>query len=244
MTALFWLLAAALAGAGTALLIWPLVRAAPPTRPDRRTATLDVHRERLAALEADAEADSNEEVLPGGRVETVGREARSDAARALLRDLEADESTGDDHPGPARPPPRRVAAGVLGIAFPLLGAGLYVLLGEPRALAPPDGRPAAPAADAIAAEIERLIADAETIARANGNRLDGEPTRLIERALALGPNHRKALWLGAVVALHEDRAPEARDRLERLRTLGPLDEQETRLFDRLMARARTRLAEP
>ena len=243
MTTLFCLLAAALAGGGLTLLVRPLVRAAPPSHPDRRAVALAVHRERLAEIEAEAEAaaDPRGPAREGGD-DTGRREARVDAARALLQDLEADAPPGGSGPLPdqAGPPPHRAAAVVLGVAFPLLAAGLYAWLGEPRALAPAAVRPPPLTADATGAEVERLIAQAEAIARANGNRLDGEPIRLLERALALRPDHRKALWLGAVAALHEDRPADARERLERVRALGPLDEGETRIFDRLMAQARAR----
>lgn len=246
MTVLFWLLAAVLAAAGLALLLPPLVRAAPPPRPERRAAALAAYRERLEEIESEAGAEG--ETPRGGRDETAGggepARERSDAARALLRDLESDDPTGGKRRSPERARPRPAAAVVLGIAFPALAAGLYTWLGEPRALAPPAGRTEAQAADAADAEIERLVAEAEAIARARGNRLEGEPARLLERALALAPRHRKALWLAAVAALHEDRAGDARDRLERVRALAPLDEEEARIFERLMAQAKARALEP
>lgn len=249
MTALFWLLAAGLAAAGLALLLPPLVRAAPPPRPERRDAALAAYRERLEEIES--EAGSEGEAPGGGRDEAAGggepARERNDAARALLRDLEPDDPAGGKRRSPERTRPRPAAAVVLGIAFPALAAGLYTWLGEPRALAPPAGRSAAPTVDTVdaaAAEAERLVAEAEAIARASGNRLEGEPARLLERALALAPRHRKALWLAAIAALHEDRAGDARDRLERVRALGSLDESEARIFERLMAQAKARAAEP
>ena len=247
MTALFWLLAAGLAAAGLALLLPPLVRAAPPPRPERRDAALAAYRERLEEIES--EAGSEGEAPGGGRDEATGggepARERNDAARALLRDLEPDDLAGGKRRSPERTRPRPAAAVVLGIAFPALAAGLYTWLGEPRALAPPAGRSAAPTVDTVdAAEAERLVAEAEALARTSGNRLEGEPARLLERALALAPRHRKALWLAAIAALHEDRAGDARDRLERVRALGSLDESEARIFERLMAQAKARAAEP
>ena len=237
MTALFWALAAGLAAAGLGFLAWPLLRGAPPARPGRRDATLEAHRARLA------EIDSGNEVPPDDPA--TSREAQDDVARSLLRDLDP----GVDHPPAALPrprggagasPPRRAAAIVLGAAFPLAAVGLYVLLGEPRGLDPPAAR----TAGAAGAAAGRLLAEAEALARANGNRLEGAPARLVERALVLAPNHREALWLAAIAALHEDRAGDARVRLERLRGLGPMDETESRMFDQLMTEATARLRGP
>lgn len=234
MTALFWALAAGLAAAGLGFLAWPLLRGAPPARPGRRDATLEAHRARLAELESGEEGPPDDPA--------TSREAHDDVARSLLRDL----GPGDGHPPAALLPrggagassPRRAAAIVLGVAFPLAAVGLYVLLGEPRGLDPP----AAHTAEAAGAAAGRLLAEAEALARANGNRLEGDPARLVEQALVLAPNHRKALWFAAIAALHEDRADDARVRLERLRGLGPMDETESRMFDQLMTEATARLS--
>ena len=231
MTALFWVLAAGLAAAGAAFLAGPLLRRSPPARPDRRGAALAAHRARLAEIEAGEEA-------PAGDPRT-NRAAHDDAARALLRDLDAADRPAGAPLDPASTRPRRGAAVVLGVAFPLLAAGLYALLGEPRGLDPLAVRSAAPPgpAEAVGEEVARLLAEAEALARAGGNRLEGEPARLIERALALAPGHRKALWFAAVAALHEGRAEDARVRLERLRELGSFGEEEARMFDELMNEA-------
>ena len=232
MTALFWILAAGLAAAGIGFLAWPLLRAAPAARLDRRAATLAAHRARLAEIEAGGEGTDEDPA--------TDRDARDDVARSLLRDLDPGDPPASDPPDPAQSSPRRMAAAILGIGLALLAAGLYALLGEPRALAPPP----TPSAEAIGAEAGRLLAQAEALGRANGNRLDGEPARLIERALAIAPDYRKALWFAAVAALHEDRAADARDRLERLKALGPLDETEKEMYDQLMREARARLPDP
>ena len=226
---MFWVLAAGLAAVGIGLLAWPLLKAAPPARLDRRAAALAAHRARLAELEVGENGAAGDP--------DASRDARDDVARALLRDLDPDNRTAADLPEPTRSRPRRAAAIVLGIAFPLLAAGLYALLGEPRALAPPTSLPA----EEVRAAVSRLLAEAEALGRVNGNRLEGEPARLIERALGLDPDHRKALWFAAVAALHEDRATDARDRLERLNVIGPLDETETRMYEQLMREARARL---
>ena len=229
MTALFWALAAGLAAAGAGFLAWPLLRRAHPVRPDRRGAALAAHRARLAEIEAGEEDPSG--------APPPGRAAHDDAARSLLRDLDTATLPAGVRPDPAAARPRRGPALFLGLAFPLLAAGIYALLGEPRGLDPLAARKAAPPREAVGEEVVRLLAEAEAVARANRNRLEGEPARLIERALALAPDHRKALWFAAIAALHEDRAEEARIRLERLRGLGPLGETETRMFEQLMNEA-------
>lgn len=233
MTALFWTLATALIAAGVGFLAWPLVRGAPPGRPDRRDASLAAHRARLAEIEAD---DRD----PLADREAGIEEAEIDVARSLLRDLAGDTPAVDEPNGRAGHRPRRGAAIALGVALPLLAVGIYALLGEPRGLAPRAVRDA----EAISQAVGRLLAEAEALAREDGNRLEGEPARLIERALALAPDHRKALWFGAIAALHEERAEDARARLEHLRSLGPLEGEEARMYDQLMNEATARLRDP
>ena len=233
MTALFWTLAAALIAAGVGFLAWPLVRGAPPERPDRRAASLAAHRARLAELEAD---DRD----PRAIRETGIEEAQADIARSLLRDLAGDAPPVGVPAGEAGLRPRRGAAIALGVALPLLAVGIYALLGEPRGLAPPAVRDA----EAIGLAVGRLLTEAEALAREGGNRLEGAPARLIERALALAPDHRKALWFAAIAALHEERPEDARARLDRLRSLGPLEGEEARMYDQLMNEATARLRNP
>ena len=237
MTALFWVLAAGLAAIGIGFLAWPLLRAAPPTRLDRRAATLAAHRARLAEIDAGDEG-SAEDAATGG-------EARDDVARSLLRDLDSEDrpaaGSSGDSTGPASALPRRGAAIALGIAVPLLAAGIYALLGEQRGLDSSAARNAGQRADSLGRVVAQLLAEAEALARANGDRLEGEPARLVEQALVIAPDHRKALWFAAIAALHEDRAEDARARLDRLRELGPLEGEEARMFDRLMKEAAARL---
>ena len=232
MTALFWILAAALLAAGVGFLAWPLVRAAPPQRLGRRAATLAAHRARLAEIEAD---DRD----PGADREAGIEEAQADVARSLLRDLAGGDPPAGNSAGGAIARPRRGAAIALGVAFPLLAVGIYALLGEPRGLAPPAARDAEAIGQAVG-----LLTEAEALARENGNRLEGEPARLIEHALALSPDHRKTLWFAAIAALHEKRPGDARARLDRLRGLGLLEGEEARMFDQLMNEATARLRDP
>ena len=235
MTVLFWILAGLLAVAGIGVLVRPLVRSTPSDRLERRAATLAAHRARLAEIEGgEAGAEPADPEL--------AREAREDVARSLLRDLDGDAQ---DDPQPVearRMRPRRRAAILLGVSLPALAAAIYAWIGEPTAVHLPGGQSTPRTAAALGAEVGRLLQKAETIARANGNRLDGEPARLVEQALVLAPEHRKALWFSAIAALHEERAEDARRRLVRLGSLGPMDEEEREMYDRLMAEAAARLS--
>ena len=57
-------------------------------------------------------------------------------------------------------------------------------------------------ADALMPNNASLLADyADTLAMAQGRRLEGAPAALIQRALAIDPKHKKALALAATVAL-------------------------------------------
>lgn len=57
-------------------------------------------------------------------------------------------------------------------------------------------------ADALIPNNASLLADyADTLAMAQGRRLEGAPAALIQRALAIDPKHKKALALAATVAL-------------------------------------------
>jgi cytochrome c-type biogenesis protein CcmH/NrfG len=84
----------------------------------------------------------------------------------------------------------RPTALALAVAAPLLAAALYAVLGRPAAWDPP----------AIDRHLEagRLLDQAVRAAAGQGQRLDGEPARLIQQALALDPTHAQALaWAGA-----------------------------------------------
>ena len=62
-----------------------------------------------------------------------------------------------------------------------------------------------------------LLADyADALAMANGQSLEGEPTRAIEKALAINPDHRKALALAGTAAYERGDFPGAVKRWERL----------------------------
>jgi cytochrome c-type biogenesis protein CcmH len=82
-----------------------------------------------------------------------------------------------------------------------------------------------------------LVAQAEVLAGLAGNRLDGEPIRLVHRALAVDPNLPRALWLASVWALRSGQPQAAAAFLERIRAQGGLPPDEARQLDQAIARA-------
>lgn len=130
---------------------------------------------------------------------------------------------------PSALPPARRTAIVLALVLPASAVGLYMLLGQPAAVATQAAPSTAQgwmalarqyvavsrfgdAALALRRVVEQvppnasLLADlADVTSMAQGKRLAGEPARLVQQALDLDPRHVKALSLAGSVAF------EARD---------------------------------
>ena len=68
---------------------------------------------------------------------------------------------------------------------------------------------------------EALTGEAEALALDDESELDGRAARLIEQALALAPDSRKALFFGATVAARRGELPLARARFAKLLGLNP-----------------------
>ena len=69
-----------------------------------------------------------------------------------------------------------------------------------------------------------LLADyADTLAMAQGRRLQGEPERLVQRALAIDPDHLKALVLAGAAAMERGDAAAAVTHWSRAKALAPPD---------------------
>jgi len=66
---------------------------------------------------------------------------------------------------------------------------------------------------------------ADVIAMANGRRLEGEPARLVARALAINPQHPKALALGGTIAFEAGDYRGAREQWQRLVAQLPADSE-------------------
>jgi len=87
---------------------------------------------------------------------------------------------------------------------------------------------------------------ADVIAMVNDRRLDGEPAQLVQRALAINPQHPKALALGGTMAFDAGDYRGARDQWQRLLAQLPADSELARTVqgsieeaDRLAAAAGT-----
>jgi cytochrome c-type biogenesis protein CcmH len=187
-TLLFLLLAAGMTVLALAFVLPRLWRGAAPQAPVSRTATnADIYRMELAELEAERDA---------GRVSaTNAAAARAELERRLLAD--ADGETGSQPRGDAT----RHAAVAIAVALPVLAAGLYLVFGEPGALATDRGEAAfAGAGAALAAPGMR----AELVRHLEKNPRDGrgwvllgrldaaddrftEAAVAFERALAIAP---------------------------------------------------------
>jgi cytochrome c-type biogenesis protein CcmH len=66
---------------------------------------------------------------------------------------------------------------------------------------------------------------ADVVAMASGRRLDGEPAELVRRALALNPQHPKALALGGTIAFEAGDYRGAREQWQRLVAQLPADSE-------------------
>jgi cytochrome c-type biogenesis protein CcmH len=121
-TLLFLLLAAGMTAVALAFVLPRLWRGAPPRAPISRTAmNADIYRMELAELEAERDT---------GRLSAAeAAKARTELERRLLAD--AGGETGSQPRGDAT----RRAAVAIAVALPVLAAGLYLVFGEPGALA-------------------------------------------------------------------------------------------------------------
>lgn len=86
----------------------------------------------------------------------------------------------------------------------------------------------------------QLLADyADTLAMAQGRRLQGEPEKLIARSLKIDPNNIKALALAGSVAFDNKDYAKAVDYWERILRLAPPDSEFARSVSASVAEART-----
>jgi cytochrome c-type biogenesis protein CcmH len=81
-----------------------------------------------------------------------------------------------------------------------------------------------------------LLADyADVLAMSQGRRLAGKPAELAARALAIDPNHRKALALSATAAMETRDLDRARSLWERLRAQFPAGSDDARQVEAIIA---------
>ncbi len=85
-----------------------------------------------------------------------------------------------------------------------------------------------------------VLADlADSLAMAQGAKLSGEPARLIQQALALDPQHAKALALAGSAAFEAGAFAQARTHWERLLPLVPADSETAQALRGSIAQARS-----
>jgi cytochrome c-type biogenesis protein CcmH len=91
----------------------------------------------------------------------------------------------------------------------------------------------------------QLLADfADALAMARGQSLQGEPEKLVLRALEIDPNNLKALALAGTAAFHRGDFKRAADYWERMLALVPPDSEDARAIRENVAEARQRAGAP
>ncbi|HET9978631.1 MAG TPA: c-type cytochrome biogenesis protein CcmI [Burkholderiaceae bacterium] len=248
-----------------AALVWLL-----PVLLRPRTAPMTDEAGVAQALALDQQAETARDAALGRLAPERLREAQAEGERRRR------EEGGAAAPLPARADPARRTAWALALVLPLASAGLYLHLGDPRAVVPgaavpagadrhatspeqieqrvaalaerlrakPDDvdgwlmlgrsytvlgryRDAATAlerANTLAPDNAGLLADwADVLGMAQGRRLQGKPTQLIQRALDADPRHDKALALAGTVAFEGKDYAAAKGYWERLLAVVPPD---------------------
>src|SRR5690606_5672369 len=85
-------------------------------------------------------------------------------------------------------------------------------------------------------DADLLVEYANALSRQQGRSLAGQPTELIERALALAPDNLNALALAGAAALQRGEARMAQAYWVRLRELVPADSEDYARIEALLAR--------
>ena len=134
ITALFWVIIAAMTLAVVATLVVPILRNRPAGW-RRDDFNRQVYRDQLRELELDVERG----VITADEAEA----ARVEIQRRLIATGEPDANP-DDAVAPARGPVHRAAVASLAILVPTLGLAIYVWIGNPGAPGAPPGRPHPP----------------------------------------------------------------------------------------------------
>jgi cytochrome c-type biogenesis protein CcmH len=80
-----------------------------------------------------------------------------------------------------------------------------------------------------------LVALAEVVAGQQGNRLDGEPARLVARALEIDPSFARALWLAGVDAFNRDDRARAAELWQRILSTPDLSPEATARVQQALA---------
>ena len=88
-------------------------------------------------------------------------------------------------------------------------------------------------------DAQLLVDFADVLAMARGQRLDGEPEKLIQRALEIDPNNLKGLALAGTVAFQRKQYAQAAAYWERMLPLVPPDSEDARMVQQNVAEARS-----
>jgi cytochrome c-type biogenesis protein CcmH len=87
-----------------------------------------------------------------------------------------------------------------------------------------------------------LLADyAEALALAHGNTMAGAPAKLLERALAIDPEHAKSLWYGGLAAYEVEDYAVAVERWQKLMVQLPADSDNARQLQQYLSKAQAGL---
>jgi cytochrome c-type biogenesis protein CcmH len=264
----FWLIAAALAAVALLLVLRPLLRRREGQRLSRSEANVSIYKDQLRELDAELAAgtltaDDHRrarlelearllEDVPGVEVERAPARGRAAAlAVGLAVPLLAlgiyfvAGTPGALDPRQAVPTADQIEAMVARLAAKLRenpdDADGWKLLGRSYAVM---GR-YADAVNAYAKAAERaprdaqLLADfADVLAMYRGQRLAGEPERLIQRALEIDPNNLKALALAGTAAYERQDYAKAAEVWGRMLPLVPSDSEDARMISENVDEAR------
>jgi cytochrome c-type biogenesis protein CcmH len=251
MTA-FWLAGAALAALALLLVLRPLVFPGQQRQPARDEANLAIYRDQLRELEADLaegklaqpdyqrsraelEARVLTDVKPEPAPRRAGRRAAGIAVALAVPVVAAGLYLAVGNPGAIDSQPHQLQALTERLAAHLRespdDAAGWALLGRSYASL----ERYAEAVDAYAKAAARsprdaqLLADfAEALAMARGRNLEGEPEKLLARALELEPANLKALALAGTAAFARRDYVAAAARWEKMLPLVPADTEEAR----------------
>jgi cytochrome c-type biogenesis protein CcmH len=256
----FWLIAAALAAAALLLVLRPLVRRPKMPRLSRSEANVSIYKDQLRELDAELAAGTLTaddhgrarlelearllEDVPSVEVERAPARSRTAAVAVgvavpllALGIYFVAGTPGALDPRQALPSADQVEAMVARLAAKLRenpdDADGWKLLGRSYAVM---GR-YADAVNAYAKAAERsprdaqLLADfADALAMYRGQKLAGEPERLIQRALEIDPKNLKALALAGTAAYERQDYGKAAELWGRMLPLVPADSEDARMI--------------
>ena len=197
MTA-FWIVAAFFVAGALLFLLPPLLaRGAGRAKLARADITVSIYRDEMAELEADLANG----VLPREQYE----QARQELERRLLEDMSAGDAPAA---APAAPRAPRLAGIAVGLALPLLAVGLYLQLGNPKAITEAGRAPAESPHAGGGMDPQQMQAMVEALAaRLEQNPRDLEGWAMLARSYtALGRYQEAARAWGKVNELLPDNA--------------------------------------